>query len=161
MRLASFAAVYAIQYVTIERLPRLPFSTIYDGVAQSVVTALLTTVAGACVSFRAGRPEGGCSGECGDDFDTSAAEKWDVLFAAAVACYIVFYSFAYHVLWQSRRVEDMYGWTRPWVRGPNMSNKWFTPKEGETWRLYTTEEWADVHGKKFMGEGEHVDRETW
>ncbi|GMI25751.1 hypothetical protein TrRE_jg13588, partial [Triparma retinervis] len=94
---ALFLTVYAIQWVTIERLPRLPFSTIMDGVAQSVVRALILTAAGACVSFRVGRPPEGCSGECGDDFDTAAAEKIDLIFAVIVLVYIVGWSYSYHV----------------------------------------------------------------
>ena len=160
---ALFLTVYAIQYgVTIERLPRLPFSTIYDGVAQKRGDGPAPNDSRRRLRLVQGRrPAGGCSGECGDDFDTQAAERWDAIFAVLVACYIVFYSFAYHVLWQSRKVEDMYGWTRPWKGGPNMSNKWFNPKEGQTWRLYTSEEWADVHTGRNSWGGEAVSCDIW
>ena len=73
---ALFLTVYAIQWVTIERLPRLPFNTVLDGVAESVVGILIFNLAGMCVSFRAGRPPEGCFGDC-VDFDTGKAEVWD------------------------------------------------------------------------------------
>lgn len=73
---ALFLTVYAIQWVTVERLPRLPFNTVLDGVAESVVAVLIFNVVGMCVAFRAGRPPGGCFGDC-LDFSTADAESWD------------------------------------------------------------------------------------
>ena len=156
---ALFLTVYAIQWVTIERLPRLPFSTIMDGVAQSVVRALILTAAGACVSFRVGRPPEGCSGECGDDFDTAAAEKIDLIFAVIVLVYIVGWSYSYHVIYMSKMISDEHGWARPWGMGKAMSNKWFEPRKA--YRLMTDDNWFDVHNTKFMGEGDPISNDVW
>ncbi|GMH91070.1 hypothetical protein TrST_g10010 [Triparma strigata] len=153
---ALFFTVYAIQWVTIERLPRLPFSTVLDGVAQSVVSALILIAVGTCVSFKMGRPKGGCSGECGDDFDTEKAEVYDRIFAVVVMLYVGGYSFLYHVIYKSKQNENEHGWTRPWVAGRAMSNKWFGPIEA--YRLVTDEEFEDRTNKKFMGEGNRVEK---
>ena len=76
-----------------------------DGVAQSVLRALILTAAGAYVSFRVGRPPEGCSGECGDNFDSESAEKIDLIFAVVVFVYIVGWSYSYHVIYMSKMME--------------------------------------------------------
>ena len=52
---ALFLTTYAVQWIVIERLPRLPFSTVLDHVAQSVVTALLLMCLVSLASYRLGR----------------------------------------------------------------------------------------------------------
>jgi hypothetical protein len=154
-------ARYAIQWVTIERLPRLPFSTVLDSVAQCVVSSLIFTVTGACLAYRAGRPQGGCGiTEC-EEFNTNAAEKVDILFASAVSVFVIGYCFVYLVCVKAKRISRAHGWARPWITGTKLGNKWFKPKEGQAYRLYTDEAWADKHENKFMGEGTPVSAEEW
>ena len=85
---ALIFTVYAIQWVTIERLPRLPFATVLDGVAQRVVASLMMILIGARVAHRAGRPTGGCWGGC-VDFDEEAVEKVDFVAGITVLVFIV------------------------------------------------------------------------
>jgi hypothetical protein len=48
---ALFLTVFAIQWIAIERLPRLPFSTILDTVAQCAIGGLMMMLVGVCVEI--------------------------------------------------------------------------------------------------------------
>ena len=48
---ALFLTVFAIQWIAIERLPRLPFSTILDTVAQCAIGGLMMMLVGDCVEI--------------------------------------------------------------------------------------------------------------
>ena len=73
---ALFLTTYAVQWIVIERLPRLPFSTVLDHVAQSVVTALLLMCLVSLASYRLGRD--GCDDDgCG--FDRKHGERVDAV----------------------------------------------------------------------------------
>ncbi|GMH81653.1 hypothetical protein TrVE_jg3075 [Triparma verrucosa] len=155
---ALFLTVYAIQWVTIERLPRLPFNTVLDSVAESVVGILIFNLAGMCVAFRAGRPEEGCFGDC-LNFDTDAAEVWDYRFAAISTILVLGYSILYQVVYNSWKIQKKSGWNRPWPLGSTLFNKRMRCYKG--FRLWTDEAWGEKHGKKFMGEGVPESPETW
>ena len=157
---ALFLTVYAIQWVTIERLPRLPFATVLDGVAQSAVGSLIALVIGACFSYRMGRPRGGCGLGC-LEFDLATAELIDFTVLGITFVYLFFYSFLYEVIYRASRVSQAFGWSRPWSEGPSISNKRFRVVKGKAWQLQTSEEWFSIHETKFMGEGTPVDAETW
>ena len=155
---ALFLTVYAIQWVTIERLPRLPFNTVLDSVAETVVGILIFNLAGMCVSFRAGRPEEGCFGDC-IDFNTKASEVWDLRFALAATALVV-WSIGYQVVYQSWKISKKSGWTRPWPLGPTLFNKRMHAFD-QGYRLWTDEIWGEKHGKKFIGEGVPEPGPTW
>ena len=157
---ALFLTVYAIQWVTIERLPRLPFSTVLDGVAQSCVLSLIMIVIGACLAHRVGRPKGGCWADC-LDFDLPAAEMVDYTSASIVLVYIFGYSLFYETVYSANKVSLESGWSRPWVLGKSLFNLNFVPLEGLAYRLETTEAWYDKYMNKYLGEGAVVDAATW
>ncbi|GMH77122.1 hypothetical protein TL16_g10075 [Triparma laevis f. inornata] len=156
---ALFLTVYAIQWVTIERLPRLPFNTVLDSVAESVVGILIFNLAGMCVAFRAGRPEEGCFGDC-LNFDIDAAQVWDTRFAAISTILVLGYSVMYQVVYQSWKISKKSGWTRTWPNGPTLFNKRMRVYD-QGFRLWTDEAFGEKHGKKFMGEGVLEPGETW
>jgi hypothetical protein len=156
---ALFLTVYAIQWVTIERLPRLPFNTVLDSVAETVVGILILNVVGMCIAFRAGRPKEGCFGDC-VDFDVDAAAAWDVWFAALASVIVVLYSIGYQIIYKRWSIGKRSGWTRVW----HMSTMLFasrTRATADVFRIWTDEEWGEKHGSKFMGEGVREPPETW
>jgi hypothetical protein len=155
---ALFLTVYAIQWVTVERLPRLPFNTVLDGVAESVVGILIVNVMGMCVAFRAGRPPEGCFGDC-LDFDVPAAAFWDKIFASFAFFFVIGYSVCYQVLYQRWKIGKSSGWTRPWHAGSLVTCKRISPTKA--YRLWTDEEFAEKHGKKFLGDATPEPNDTW
>ena len=157
---ALFLTVYAIQWVTIERLPRLPFATILDRVAHNIVGSLITLVIGACLSYRLGRPVHGCGLGC-PDFDLELAETVDIITLCIVVAYTFVYSFLWETIHRAWVISKAAGWSRTWGEGKGMGNTSFVVEEGKAWQLQTTEEWFDKHENKFMGEGTQVDAATW
>ena len=159
---ALFLTVFGIQWISIERLPRLPFSTILDTVAQCAIGGLMFMLAGSCASYKLARPSVGSCGpdHCpGFDLDTARLVDWIVIAAAAV--FIVVYAFLYGLLYRRWKTNAEVGWARPWTLGKALGNVRFAPHKNNAYRLYTTEAWADQHENKFMGEGSPVDTQIW
>ena len=157
---ALFLTVYAIQWVTIERLPRLPFNTILDHVAQNVVGSLIFLVMGACLSYRLARPVDGCDLGC-LEFDLEVADMVDYITLGLVVAYLFFYSFLFSTLRGAWKISRASGWSRRWGQGKALGNTTFVVEEGKAWQLQTTEEWFEKHENKFMGEGTLVEAATW
>jgi hypothetical protein len=59
---AIFLTVFGIQWITIERLPRLQFSTILDQVVSSAIAGLMPMLVGACAAYKLAQPSGGTCG---------------------------------------------------------------------------------------------------
>ena len=166
---ALFLTVFGIQWITIERLPRLPFSTILDTVASSAIAGLMLMLVGACAAYKLAQPSGGrCNGDgadCADEdeafFEYDTAATVDMVVTLAAGVFIVCYAFLYGLVYQRSKINREVGWSRPWREGKSLGNMKFAPHEGMSYRLYTTEAWAEEHENKFMGEGTAVDFETW
>ena len=160
---ALFLTVFAIQWIAIERLPRLPFSTILDTVAQCAIGGLMMLLVGSCASYKFSAPSNGkCApGDC-PGFKMEQARRVDRLTLIVVLVYVVGYAFLYGLVYQCLQINRECGCFRPWTRGKSIGNTRFAPHPGQAWRLYTSEKWADLHENKFMGEGSpHVDVPTW
>ena len=148
---ALFLTTYAVQWIVIERLPRLPFSTVLDHVAQSVVTALLLMCLVSLASYRLGRD--GCDDDgCG--FDRKLGERVDAVGAAVVAAFLLLETVAYRIVYSVSRSTKT-GWSRPWRKGGYLRNKRFVPYEA--YRLVTDEAFVAVNGRSFLGAGARVD----
>ena len=166
---ALFLTVFGIQWLSIERLPRLPFNTILDTVASSAIAGLMLMLVGACTAYKLAQPTGGrCGGGDGacaeeDDFlfDYGTAATVDMVVTVAAGVFIVCYAFLYGLLYQRSKINREVGWSRPWREGKSLGNMKFAPHKGMAYRLYTTEAWAEEHENKFMGEGTAVNFETW
>ena len=156
---ALFLTAFAVQWVTIERIPRLPFSTVLDHVAQSVVNALLLMCVGALLSYRLGRPNNNCAvnndddGEC--QFDIMTGTHIDMIAVVAVSTFLLFETFLYRIVYSTRRATKVSGWARPWSKGPHLRNRRFVPYEA--YRLVTDEEFVLRNGNKFLGAGTCID----
>ena len=148
---ALFLTTYAIQYVTIERLPRLPFATVFDNVCQSVVLSLVLLVIGQCAAYRVARPALGSL----DPFDTLLAERVDLAVILSVFAYLLFYSFGFCVLFRVRLAMRTSGARRAWHEGPEQRNRW--PVQ-EAYRLTLDDAFQTRHGKTFLGSGDPVAR---
>ena len=148
---ALFLTTYAVQWIVIERLPRLPFSTVLDHVAQSVVTALLLMCLVSLASYRLGRD--GCDDDgCG--FDRKLGGRVDAVGAAVVAAFLLLETVAYRIVYSASRSTKT-GWSRPWRKGGYLRNKRFVPYEA--YRLVTDEAFVAVNGRSFLGAGARVD----
>ena len=161
---ALFLTVFAIQWIPIERLPRLPFATYLDTVAQCALGGLMMLLVGACSSYKFAAPS---SGECAPGagacpgFKMDRARRVDRLTLIVVIIYVVGYAFLYGLVYQCVSINRECGCFRPWNRGKSLGNTRFAPHAGKAWRLYTTAKWADLHESKFMGEGVRVEASTW
>ena len=120
-----------------------------------VVLLVLILLVGGCVSYRVGRPDP----RVGMVFDFDSAELVDQVVALVAGVFVVLYSFLFGLVWQRRRVNQKFGWSRPWKAGKSLENLNFEALEA--YRLYTTEAWFERHESKYMGEGTMVDAETW
>ena len=113
---ALFLTVFGIQWISIERLPRLPFSTILDTVAQCAISGLMLMLVGSCASYKLARPR---DGSCGPDhcpgFDLDTARFVDWIVMAVAAAYIVVYALLYGLLYRRWKTNAEVGWARPWT----------------------------------------------
>ena len=102
---ALFLTVFAIQWIAIERLPRLPFSTILDTVAQCAIGGLMMMLVGACASYKLAAPSNGkCApGDC-PGFKMEQARRVDRLTLIVVLVYVVGYAFLYGLVYQCASV---------------------------------------------------------
>ena len=161
---ALFLTAFAVQWVTIERLPRLPFSTILDHVAQSVVNALVLMCIVALISYRLGRPPNSCSAnDDGDDdeidsctFNKELGAFIDIAGAALVMGFLLLETIGFRIFFSVWRSTKVTGWNRPWCEGLFLLNKRFVPHEA--YRLITDEAFVARNGSKFLGAGKRIEQ---
>ena len=146
---ALFLTTYAIQYVTIERLPRLPFATVFDNVCQSVVGSLVAMVIGQCIGYRVARRRTGTD----FSFDAVAAERVDLITMAVVFGYLLLYSLGFCCLYRVYRARRSSGAWRTWNEGPEQRNRWPVV---EGYSLKLNDAFQRLHGKTYLGSGERV-----
>jgi hypothetical protein len=146
-----FLTCYAIQWVTIERLPRLPFSTVLDEVTKTVVTCLFLMAVGQGVCFQVGKRSDDIAP--GLDFDAARAEQCDVICAAACGCYLLCYSLGYKVLYKLQHYRAHGGANARWNEGGMIRNKQMKPVEA--YRLHTTPTFCREN-KSWLGTGTPV-----
>jgi hypothetical protein len=151
---ALYLTCYAIQWVTIERLPRLPFNTVLDDVTSGCVFSLLLIAIGQSVSFQLGLKDVDfAAGDGYEDFDFKLARLCDTAVCAATLVYVVGYCLGYQFLYHVWYVYKSVSVNRRWIDGSAMRNKNFRPTEA--WRLKTTQEWVAKH-RSYLGIGEQV-----
>lgn len=183
MLFALFLTSFAIQWVTLERLPRLPFNTVLDDVVLHVVVSLFVGGIGQAASYRLGRElaQGSSildsSAEGADDvstrlnrFDFVAAFYLDCATGAVILLYLTFYS----VLGRFRKAyregysgnttragnkNKTTGSLRPWVAGKDYRNKAVRPVAGNLWSVDLTDDFVK-HGS-FLGMGTLVEPEEF
>ena len=149
---ALFLTCFAIQWVILERLPRLPFLTILDHVFFSAVFCLFIIGAGNCAANIAEDPRR----EQG--FDYEASDAVDYAAAAAVLVFVHFFTVGYKWLWKMHMLQRRAGGAdRTWSQGMEMRNKLFRPAAGQTWRLALDNNFvARTARKTFLGMGAAV-----
>ena len=146
---ALFLTMYAIQYVTIERLPRSPFATVFDNVCQSVIGSLVAMVIGQCIAYRIGRRRTATD----FSFDPAAAERVDLITMGVVLCYLLFYSVGFCCVYRVYRAKRTSGAWRTWHEGPEQRNRWPVI---EGYSLKLNDAFQRLHGKTYLGSGERV-----
>ncbi|CAD7958878.1 unnamed protein product [Amoebophrya sp. A25] len=177
MLFALFLTSFAIQWVTLERLPRLPFNTVLDDVVLHVVVSLATAGLGQGISYRVGREvaqgelpaeETGSSGRSSSasDLDVDVSRRlnaFDFTLASYVDIATVFiiitYLIAYSLLGRFRKAfregrvlkGATTGALRPWVAGKDFRNKVIRPGQGSLWTLDLTDELTRLGS--FLGMG--------
>ena len=141
-----FLTTYAIQHVSIDRLPRLPFGTAFDSVVQSVLFSLVGMVVGQCAAYRVARPHPSSD----EPFDTLQAERVDYITLGLMSFYLLAYSIGFCCLYRVYLIRKLSGAMRPWCSGPDIRNRWPVI---EGYRLWFDDTFAQKHGKSFLGQG--------
>ena len=77
----------------------------------------------------------------------------DLAVASCSFCYLLLYSFLYHVVYRVRRSRHTSGARARWRDGPFFRNRW-VPEEG--FRVELGQKFTARHGNKFLGMGEPV-----
>ena len=147
-----FLSCYAIQWVTIERLPRLPFNTVLDDITSSVVITLLVIAVTQSVCYELGAWEDETNGS---DFDWRHARKCDRISAGVIIAFFLVYcvgfKFAYKVwLWTC---SEGHGASRSWASGGQYRNK--KCRAIEAWELEITDEFL-ARNKSYLGTGTEI-----
>ena len=154
---ALFLTCFAIQWVILERLPRLPFLTILDHIFFSSVLCLFIIGAGNCAANIAGNPRRV------QGFDYEASDAVDYAAAATVFAFVHFFTIGYRWLWQMRTLQRRGGGAdRTWSQGKEMRNKLFSPVAGQTWRLAIDNHFVTrAANKVFLGMGSAVESDSF
>lgn len=147
-----FLTSFAVQFVSVERLPRLPFATTFDQVTNSVMATLAVMVVGQCVAYQLG-VGGSWSMTDESPFDRRLATTVDYAVAACSLCYLACYSLLYRVVYCVRHSRRTSGANARWRDGPFFRNRWVAD---EGWRVELNERFHEAHRSKFLGMGEPV-----
>ncbi|CAD7953748.1 unnamed protein product [Amoebophrya sp. A120] len=169
MLFALFLTAFAIQWVTLERLPRLPFNTVLDDVVSHVVVSLMIAATGQGFSYRIAREAAQEETTLVDamtlvdtrmkNFDFQIATIIDLTTAFVIVFYLIVYSYLkrFRTAWRQGKnlavsaKNLVKGALRPWVNGKEYRNKAVRPCEGNCWRVDLTQEFTD--SGSFLGMG--------
>ncbi|CAD7953743.1 unnamed protein product [Amoebophrya sp. A120] len=160
MLFALFLTSFAIQWVTLERLPRLPFNTVLDDVVSHVVVSLMIAATGQGFSYRIAREaaqEGAASSVDFEmarvvqtrmaRFDFQIATIIDMVTCVVILVYLIIYSFLkrFRTAWvQGKQLKGAKaGALRPWSEGKEFKHKAIRPEPGNVWRIDLTKEFTE------------------
>ena len=159
-----FLSIYAVQWTTVGHIPRLPFKTVMDYVSESVSSVLMLILVGDCVAYHVARPSRNCQVDNGYEsdecvFQDEKADAVDLICIIIVLLYVLGYAVGYRTVYAAYRAQKSSGHQRPWVNGSYLRNNW--KPTTECYHLKMDTEYCRRWGKKYLGQGQKVDKDKW